>query len=359
MATPLTKRSAPANTLEVPSVGITRSELGDTLKRAREARGLSLDQVAQITKISPYHLEALERGTFINVPSGFYQRAQIRTYARAVALDPDVALAQLDRPSASAVTSQPAPEPEPERAGTPVLWRKRALVAVVTILGAVALGRAMGQRQPAGEGHTQPVTAAQTPPTATGNARPPSGDAIRTAPRAEQSEAPAAAAEQPADPGRAASPAPDLPRPAPASGTLSDTARAGGTSAADGALSVVASSRLAPASAGSTTEAAATSGPARTVAKPVAVAPKRPAERSEVRSAAPLVSGLVVITAPAGARVTVNGIAWGVTPLTIRYLPTGDKRIRVSKDGYAAEERAVRLAEGRSTTVELQLHRKP
>jgi hypothetical protein len=64
---------------------------------------------------------------------------------------------------------------------------------------------------------------------------------------------------------------------------------------------------------------------------------------------------LVVTTAPTGARVTVNGIAWGVTPLTIRYLPTGDKRIRVSKDGFAAQERTVRLAEGRSTTVDIQL----
>jgi hypothetical protein len=58
---------------------------------------------------------------------------------------------------------------------------------------------------------------------------------------------------------------------------------------------------------------------------------------------------LIVSTEPAGGRVTVNGIGWGITPLTIRYLPLGAKRIRVTKDGYAVEERVVRLEPSRST----------
>jgi hypothetical protein len=58
---------------------------------------------------------------------------------------------------------------------------------------------------------------------------------------------------------------------------------------------------------------------------------------------------LIVSTEPAGGRVTVNGIGWGITPLTIRYLPLGAKRIRVTKDGYAVEERVVRLEPNRST----------
>jgi hypothetical protein len=52
---------------------------------------------------------------------------------------------------------------------------------------------------------------------------------------------------------------------------------------------------------------------------------------------------LVITTQPEGARVTVDGIGWGVTPLTIRHLPPGDKIVRVTKDGYVAGERRVRM----------------
>jgi hypothetical protein len=52
---------------------------------------------------------------------------------------------------------------------------------------------------------------------------------------------------------------------------------------------------------------------------------------------------LVVTSEPSGARVTVNGIGWGSTPVTIRHLPSGDKEVRVSKDGYVSVQRIVQL----------------
>ena len=55
---------------------------------------------------------------------------------------------------------------------------------------------------------------------------------------------------------------------------------------------------------------------------------------------------LRIVTEPPGARVTVNGVGRGVTPLTIRHLPPGAKRVRVTKDGYAGAERVISLAEG-------------
>ena len=66
--------------------------------------------------------------------------------------------------------------------------------------------------------------------------------------------------------------------------------------------------------------------------------------------------GLVVTSNPEGARVTVNGIAWGFTPVAIRYLPPGDKTIRVTKDGYLGGERRVRIGEeGGTASVQLTL----
>jgi hypothetical protein len=81
----------------------------------------------------------------------------------------------------------------------------------------------------------------------------------------------------------------------------------------------------------------------------------------EPRVKVPAVSGteLVVITEPAGAHVTVNGIGWGVAPVTVRYLPPGDKLIRVSKDGYLTEERVVRLGEHTQVSVDVQLRSTP
>ena len=67
---------------------------------------------------------------------------------------------------------------------------------------------------------------------------------------------------------------------------------------------------------------------------------------------------LRIVTEPPGARVTVNGIGRGVTPLTIRHLPTGAKRVRVTKDGYAGAERVVSLADNDvDRTVRIRLAR--
>ena len=40
---------------------------------------------------------------------------------------------------------------------------------------------------------------------------------------------------------------------------------------------------------------------------------------------------------------TVNGIGWGQTPLTVGHLPLGTKTVRVSRDGYASQQRVVEL----------------
>ena len=51
------------------------SDFGQQLKQAREARGVSLWQIATSTKISVVALEALERGDFSRLPGGIFSRA--------------------------------------------------------------------------------------------------------------------------------------------------------------------------------------------------------------------------------------------------------------------------------------------
>jgi hypothetical protein len=50
-------------------------------------------------------------------------------------------------------------------------------------------------------------------------------------------------------------------------------------------------------------------------------------------------SGFVVITEPEGAHVTINGVGYGTSPVNIRYLPPGARRVRATKSGYETEER--------------------
>ncbi len=60
--------------------------VGSRLRDARETRGLSLEDVAQITKISRVHLEAIENDNFQLLPAPVFARGFVRSYGAAVGL---------------------------------------------------------------------------------------------------------------------------------------------------------------------------------------------------------------------------------------------------------------------------------
>lgn len=66
--------------------------LGEKLKEAREAKGISLEQLQETTKIQKRYLQAIEQGNFQTLPGTFYARAFIKEYANAVGLDADLLL---------------------------------------------------------------------------------------------------------------------------------------------------------------------------------------------------------------------------------------------------------------------------
>lgn len=63
------------------------TELGQKLKEARCTKGLSMDQLHEITKIQKRHLVAIEEGNYDVLPGAFYARAFIKQYADAVGLN--------------------------------------------------------------------------------------------------------------------------------------------------------------------------------------------------------------------------------------------------------------------------------
>ena len=66
-----------------------RDTFGPRLRAERERRGISLDTIASVTKVSADLWDGLERNDFSRWPSGIFARAFVRDYARAIGLDAD------------------------------------------------------------------------------------------------------------------------------------------------------------------------------------------------------------------------------------------------------------------------------
>jgi transcriptional regulator with XRE-family HTH domain len=64
-----------------------RRTLGERLKRQRERSGVTLESIAQATKVSARLFAGLERGDCSRWPAGIYGRAYVRAYARAIGLN--------------------------------------------------------------------------------------------------------------------------------------------------------------------------------------------------------------------------------------------------------------------------------
>jgi cytoskeletal protein RodZ len=80
------------------------------LSKIRRNRGISLEQIAQSTKISVRCLEAIEQGEFAKLPGGIYNTSYIKQYARAIDYDEGAILAVYQTAvSAAAARAQTVP----------------------------------------------------------------------------------------------------------------------------------------------------------------------------------------------------------------------------------------------------------
>ncbi|OXS59742.1 hypothetical protein B1A99_09355 [Cohnella sp. CIP 111063] len=94
------------------------SDLGALLRKAREQRGYTLDDIQEYTKIRKRYLEAIETGEYKVLPGSFYVRAFVKTYAETVGLDAEEVLRlyhrELPQPPSSE-TAIPEPMIKPRR----------------------------------------------------------------------------------------------------------------------------------------------------------------------------------------------------------------------------------------------------
>lgn len=70
--------------------------VAEQLRRARQAKGLKLDEAARRLKIRPSYLDALEKGHYDQLPSGVYSRNFLREYALFLGLDGSQLVSRLE-----------------------------------------------------------------------------------------------------------------------------------------------------------------------------------------------------------------------------------------------------------------------
>lgn len=81
-------------------------EIGKKLQKARQAKGYTLDDLQQITKIQKRYLIAIEDEKFDELPGDFYVRAFVKQYADTVGLDGEDLLKEYDDDLPKAKTAE-------------------------------------------------------------------------------------------------------------------------------------------------------------------------------------------------------------------------------------------------------------
>ncbi len=66
--------------------------LGENLRAAREARGVSISEVAEQTRIAPMYIEYIENDNYKPLPGGIFNKGFVKSYARFIGYDEQQAL---------------------------------------------------------------------------------------------------------------------------------------------------------------------------------------------------------------------------------------------------------------------------
>ena len=113
---------------------MSSTPFGEHLKREREMRGVSLEEVSAATRISTRFLEAIESENWDSLPGGVFNRGFIRSVARYLGLDEDSMVAEYALETRGRVDAGVVPDPPMEM---PRNWKPAivALIVLIAILG--------------------------------------------------------------------------------------------------------------------------------------------------------------------------------------------------------------------------------
>jgi cytoskeleton protein RodZ len=115
---------------------MARGNFGERLKRERELREVTLEEITSATRIGPRFLEALENEEWEKLPGGVFNRGFVRSVARYLGLDEESFLAEYDLAHGPIV--QPAPQHSANHFSSRPKW-----IPFVAFLAALALAAAL------------------------------------------------------------------------------------------------------------------------------------------------------------------------------------------------------------------------
>jgi cytoskeletal protein RodZ len=138
---------------------LQRDSIGTFLRRARQARSMSIAEVSRATRIPTRALERIEADHFDDLPGEVFARGFLKAYARAVGLAPDDVLARYTA-ARRIVSVEPLPIAVPvARSGT---RRFGVAIAFVLLLLLFTLALSIVLRP---RGHDRPTELSSFSPT--------------------------------------------------------------------------------------------------------------------------------------------------------------------------------------------------
>jgi cytoskeletal protein RodZ len=134
--------------------------IGQTLIAAREQAGMSVEQVAESTRIRQTLVRAIEHDDYRLCGGDYYARGHIRSLARTLGIDPDPLIAEFDQtsgdgppPRATAVYESEAASHRERRSGPNWSAAMAAVLVLVVVYGvAQAVTGGNGSNRPGAEG---------------------------------------------------------------------------------------------------------------------------------------------------------------------------------------------------------------
>jgi cytoskeleton protein RodZ len=175
---------------------MNKGSFGELLKRERELREVTLNEVTVATRIPPRFLEAFEREDWEKLPGGVFNRGFVRAIARYLGLDEESLLSEYDLAYGEQRATLPAvadnPIPAPPKWVVAAAFITILVLAVAAVWGSVHGWRRYAERRAAkraalsasastlanGKTHAPPSSTAAAPATAPHTALPTQQPAI-------------------------------------------------------------------------------------------------------------------------------------------------------------------------------------
>jgi len=152
---------------------------GENLRREREMRGVTLQEISAATKISVRFLKSIENEEFSRLPGGIFSRSFVRAYARYLGLDEDPLLEEYQQAANSKADVDLTQLSPPRAFSRPQRPSRHALWAVVVAVGLLALGftlwRYSHRPLPVPVASQSPPAGSPAPPTSSSPKGPPAG----------------------------------------------------------------------------------------------------------------------------------------------------------------------------------------